>query len=210
MGCLYIIGIILAIWVAIALFPYILGFGLLYGIVLLFDKYDISLWWILISVLIIVISVGLIGLLGYFLSTIKPILKKMIKWINNFLFVKSKQKEANQDNECETKLINHLDDIEEKQDHKSKELIHSKHNIKNSENEKKTQLPPPKIISYEKAMEYISNKEYSKGLEILRKMASQGDKKSQNKLGDMYSSGDGVKINEKEANKWYKLAEEKK
>ena len=90
MGCLYIIGIILAIWVAIALFPYILGFGLLYGIVLLFDKYDISLWWILISVLKIVISVGLIGLLGYFLSTIKPILKKMIKWINNFLFVKSK------------------------------------------------------------------------------------------------------------------------
>ena len=50
--------------------------------------------------------------------------------------------------------------------------------------------------------------DYATALKAFRPLAKQGYANAQNKLGDMYDFGDGVREDEDEAVKWYRLAAE--
>lgn len=56
------------------------------------------------------------------------------------------------------------------------------------------------------AYELLANQSYKKGIAILKKLAKKGMKKAQQKLGDLYSSGTGVKESDRIARKWYNMS----
>ena len=60
--------------------------------------------------------------------------------------------------------------------------------------------------SFEKGMKAYKNKNYIKALEWYQLSASEGNSEAQNKIGNLYYHGNGVKKDYKEAFRWYKLS----
>lgn len=59
------------------------------------------------------------------------------------------------------------------------------------------------------AIELIKNKSFARAHEILLSHAKQGNAEAQGLLGEMYWFGDGIAVDAKEAEKWFKLGAEK-
>jgi len=65
-----------------------------------------------------------------------------------------------------------------------------------------------KGLNYEDGFSAFEKKDYVTAINIWKKLAEAGNVKSQNSLGYMYETGNGVKKNLKEAFKWYKKSAE--
>lgn len=75
-----------------------------------------------------------------------------------------------------------------------------------------TPTPMPKYLqnaSVKEAVELIKNKSFARAHDILLVHAKQGDAEAQGLLGEMYWFGDGVAVDTKEAEKWFKQGAEK-
>ncbi len=71
-----------------------------------------------------------------------------------------------------------------------------------------TLLPSTAIAGFAEGEAAFIAKDYATAMRELRPLAEQGNAVAQYRLGEMYSDGDGVPMNKKEAVKWYRLAAE--
>lgn len=65
-------------------------------------------------------------------------------------------------------------------------------------------VTPAFSLSFDDGVKAYHNKDYTKAIEIFKKLADKGDLKSINSLGVMYEQGTGVLLNYSTAAEWYK------